>query len=139
MLLGLRSLWEEQAAGVVTGTMAVTAAPGTCAAVGTQSAVPEEERLDIGGKTRKEPRPPRIAYWDDQYMLPVVPPKEPPIVINGAAASLAPRARTAAFARMVFPGRSAVDASPGRGFARGLQNTDAVDRDEAFWELLLAA
>src|SRR2546430_8336219 len=50
MLLALRSLWEEQASsGVVTGTSAVTAAPGRSAADGLV-----EHQL-VGGKKRKLP------------------------------------------------------------------------------------
>jgi len=83
MLLALRSLWEEQASsGVVTGTSAVTAAPGR------RSANRPVEYQLVGGKKRKLPkprRPRRIAQWSEAMQparLPLQPKREPIVFVG---------------------------------------------------------
>src|SRR5438046_8829262 len=109
MLLALRSLWEEQAAGgTVTGTVAVTAAPATSAASG---AVVHPM---VGGKTRRLrlSRGPRIAQWSEA-IAPVPVEKPEPIIIAAQMRLRAAQAECRAFGSLILLASSAGITDPG--------------------------
>ena|SRR5437762_13078431 len=135
MLLALRSLWEEQQSGVVTGTMAVTAAPGTSAATATTTS---ESRL-VGGKKRKLPirkRGPRIAQWSEA-VAPL--PKPERVIVQGRSEVRGEKSEVRCFGAEIFAGMATEISGPGYSRARGEMDMSPVERDEAFMALLLAA